>query len=117
MENNKITIKSMLIGSQGVGKTTLLLKIRNENEVTNFIGYTYSAIHYGNITFSIWDDGGCVLYNSLYEKIYNQTEYFIFVYDPFNAETFEDAKFWCFYLNKYKVSIFLIVETNGVSRK
>ena len=69
MENKKITINAMLIGSQGVGKTTLLINIRNENEVTNYIGYTYSDIHYGNITFSIWDDGGCALYNSLYEKI------------------------------------------------
>ena len=106
MENKKITINAMLIGSQGVGKTTLLINIRNENEVTNYIGYTYSDIHYGNITFSIWDDGGCALYNSLYEKIYNQTEYFILVYDPFNEETFEDAKFWYFYLRKYKVSFF-----------
>ena len=45
MENKKITINAMLIGSQGVGKTTLLIKIRNENEVTNYIGYTYSDIH------------------------------------------------------------------------
>lgn len=111
MNNNNIIIKAVLIGSQSVGRSSLLIQIRNEGDITNYIGYSYSNIQYKNITFSIWDDEGCALYNSIYEKIFNQTDYFIIIYEPFQQETFEDAKSWYFFIKRYKV-IYLIINRN-----
>ena len=98
------TVKVVLIGESGVGKTSIIARFINDtfdpNCVTS-LGASYISKnltfpeHQKTIKFDIWDTAGQEKYRSLAKVFYKDAMMIIFVYDITNKNSFDEIKnFW-----------------------
>ena len=104
MEGNEITLKVVLVGDSGVGKTCIIQRYVNNdynenNESTSTSTYTYKTLEYKEfnktISFDIWDTAGQELYRALAKNFYLNASIGILVYDIRRKESFNAIKdYW-----------------------
>ena len=104
MEGNEITLKVVLVGDSGVGKTCIIQRYVNNdynenNESTSTSTYTYKTLEYKEfnktISFDIWDTAGQELYRALAKNFYLNASIGILVYDIRRRESFNAIKdYW-----------------------
>ena len=104
MEGNEITLKVVLVGDSGVGKTCIIQRYVNNdynenNESTSTSTYTYKTLEYKEfnktISFDIWDTAGQELYRALAKNFYLNVSIGILVYDIRRKESFNAIKdYW-----------------------
>ena len=98
------TVKVVLIGESGVGKTSIIARFINDifdpNCVTS-LGASYISKnvifpeYQKTIKFDIWDTAGQEKYRSLAKVFYKDALIIIFVYDVTNQNSFKEIKnFW-----------------------
>ena len=94
-------IKIVLLGSCGVGKTSIILKY-GQNAFDKNIEPTYSAnklekdiiIEGQKIHIEIWDTAGQEKYRSISRLYTKNSKIIILVYDITNKDTFTDLNYW-----------------------
>ena len=103
MSNEKITIsvKMVICGNVGVGKTSLFTRINNleynQNPQSTSNDYQRKTYQKGNITLNCecWDTAGQEKYFSLNKIFFKDARIAILVYDITRRETYEKLKnFW-----------------------
>ena len=104
-ENDKdISIKTVLIGDSGVGKTSIITQF-TKNEFDPEIAASISSQYNSKIInikeiekeikFDIWDTAGQEIYRSLAKIFYKDSKIIIFVYDITNQKSFDGIKqYW-----------------------
>jgi small GTP-binding protein len=106
MENgNTKSVKAVLLGESGVGKTCIIARFINntfENNIMSTTGASYAGKtmafeEFGGqcITFEIWDTAGQEKYRSLTKIFYKDAAVAILVYDITRKESYEELKnYW-----------------------
>lgn len=106
--NNIKSIKLVLLGESGVGKSSIVLRF----VTNNFRPYSESTIGASFMTkiiiiddlpikFHIWDTAGQEKYHSLAPMYYRGSSVAIIVYDITNKESFKTVKKWINELKQY----------------
>ena len=104
-EQNAKSIKVVLLGETGVGKTCIIGRFINntfENNImsttgASYAGKTMSFDEFGGkcIKFEIWDTAGQEKYRSLTKIFYKDAAVAILVYDITRKESYEELKnYW-----------------------
>ena len=106
MENgNTKSVKAVLLGESGVGKTCIIARFINntfENNIMSTTGASYAGKtmafeEFGGqcIKFEIWDTAGQEKYRSLTKIFYKDAAVAILVYDITRKESYEELKnYW-----------------------
>ena len=115
MSNENINLKLAIIGSVGVGKSSIInrfIKDKFDAQMISTLGANYSkknmVINDKNVTLDIWDTAGQEKFHSMGRQFYTNSNIIIIVYDITNINTFEDIKNHWYndiveYADKYKV--------------
>ena len=101
MSNKAPEIKLILLGESGVGKTSIIKRITdqdfNENEASSLtMTYTLKEIvkNHKRIKLNIWDTIGQEQYRSIAKLFLNDTKIVILVYSIIAERTFKELDFW-----------------------
>ncbi len=88
------TMKTLMLGLDAAGKTTILYKMQLGEVVTSVptIGFNMETVQYRNIKFQVWDIGGQTIIRKLWSHYYENTDALIFVVDSSDPERIELAK-------------------------
>ena len=97
-----LTIKTVLIGDSGVGKTSIIKQFSNDEfdpECVSSIGGQYNSkkmtINDKEIKLDLWDTAGQDRYRSLAKIFYQDAKIIVFVYDITSIKSFEGIKnYW-----------------------
>ncbi|KAI9492138.1 P-loop containing nucleoside triphosphate hydrolase protein [Zychaea mexicana] len=110
MAHETATLKLLLIGNSGVGKSSLLLRFTDDtflppDEVSATIGVDFkvSMMNLNGDTYklTIWDTAGQERFRTLTSSYYRGAQGVILVYDVCNRETFDALKTWMNEVNTY----------------
>lgn len=106
--SSTFSVKTCIIGSQGVGKTSMIfqLSMRHfKSNVTPTIGASFSCkvidVDSYTIRFQIWDTAGQETYKSMLPMYYRKTNLAMVVYDITCIESFNSIPSWLEELEKY----------------
>ncbi|XP_065221178.1 ras-related protein Rab-18-like [Planococcus citri] len=99
--NEDITLKILVVGRSGVGKSSLAARYVDndfqEGSITT-IGIDYKTkfinIDGYNVKLQIWDTGGAEAFRTITRNYYRSTQGAILVYDVTNRKSFEDLAVW-----------------------
>ena len=98
---NEITLKILLLGDTGVGKTSILLKYTDgyfPEMYISTIGVEYKSkkvnINGNNINLQIWDTAGQERYKSITTSFLKGADGVLFVYDITQKASFDSLKNW-----------------------
>jgi len=102
------TLKLLIIGETGVGKSSLLLRFvddRFDPEQPATIGVDFKvktiAIQGNRVKLAIWDTAGQERFRTLTPSYYRGAQGVIFVYDVTSRQTFERLQHWLNELETY----------------
>ena len=99
-DSNCESVKIVLLGESGVGKTSILAQLMDQeynDEQTSTTGATFSTKTMNDkaLCFEIWDTAGQEKYRALTKMFYKDAAAAILVYDITRAESFEELKnYW-----------------------
>ena len=104
-DDNAKSVKAVLLGESGVGKTCIIARFINntfENNIMSTTGASYAGKtmtfdeYQGKcIKFEIWDTAGQEKYRALTKIFYKDAKVAILVYDITRKESFEEIKtYW-----------------------
>ena len=104
MQKTKNSIKVVLLGESGVGKTCLIKTYIDKKfeETMSTISYEYfkKEVKRGLTTYNIhmWDTAGQERFRSLSKIFIKDSQIVLFVYDIVNRKSFENISFWVNYV-------------------
>jgi len=113
MEENSVltTLKILIIGESGVGKSSLLLRFANDTfdpEISATIGVDFKVKeidnHGNKIKLAIWDTAGQERFRTLTPSYYRGGQGAILVYDVTSRESFQKIEDWLTELETYSTS-------------
>lgn len=101
MKSQAKSVKVVIIGNPGVGKTNIALRF-TENKFSGSSPPTTSAVMKANVItikdtafkIDVWDTAGQEAYQSISRTYYQDVEVAIIVYDVTNRESFDNINFW-----------------------
>ncbi len=102
-EKDDYTIKVVLLGESGVGKTCILVRYDSDffdqySEPTQCASFTSKTVRSKNgraeVRLHIWDTAGQEVYHSLTPAYYRDADAIILVYDITKPASFEALTFW-----------------------
>ena len=117
------TLKILIIGESGVGKSSLLLRFTEDNfdpEQTLTIGVDFKTkrlnIDGNSVKLAIWDTAGQERFRTLTPSYYRDAQGAILVYDVTNYSTFSKLETWLNELEAYstKRNIVKMVVANKI---
>lgn len=102
MTSLKTTIKVVLLGSEGVGKSSILNRFvyndfKEEVDSTNGASYAPKTLPVSGgkeMKFDVWDTAGKEKYRTLNRFFMKDALFAIFVYDPFNKDSFDNLEWY-----------------------
>lgn len=96
-----LAVKTCVIGSQGVGKTSIIYRLRMKKFKTNVvstIGASFSCkvmdVDSYTIKFEIWDTAGQEAFKAMLPMYYRKSILAIIVFDITSLESFNDIPKW-----------------------
>ena len=95
MDINKI--KTIFLGDIGVGKSSIINRIRNDSfseNISSTIGCEFTTYIYDNIKLMIWDTAGQELFRSFTPQFCRGANICIIVYDITNENTKNNIQTW-----------------------
>lgn len=106
--SSTFSVKTCIIGSQGVGKTSMIFQLSMKHfksNVTPTIGASFSCkvidVDSYTIRFQIWDTAGQETYKSMLPMYYRKTNLAMVVYDITCVESFNSIPSWIEELEKH----------------
>lgn len=124
------TIKVIVIGNSGVGKTRTIKKICNssyDGNKTIGVDFDSKVFIYNNLSYKIlfWDCAGDSRFNNIIRSYYNNTKYIAIFFDADSSSFEEDINYWRSELNhnleinKFKIIYIGIYdyEVNDITEK
>ncbi|KAL9642885.1 hypothetical protein ABK040_010581 [Willaertia magna] len=86
--------KILLVGLDAAGKTTILYKLKLNENITTIptIGFNVETVQYKKISFTMWDVGGQDKIRPLWRHYFSTTNAAIFVIDSNDRDRIEEAK-------------------------
>ena len=95
-------IKVVLLGSEGVGKSSILNRFvyndfKEEVDSTNGASYAPKTLPVSGgkeMKFDVWDTAGKEKYRTLNRFFMKDALFAIFVYDPFNKDSFDNLEWY-----------------------
>ncbi|KAF9947143.1 hypothetical protein BGZ65_009082, partial [Modicella reniformis] len=89
-----VPTKTMMIGLDGAGKTTILYHLKLSRRVTTIptIGFNVETISYNNFTITLWDICGQDRLRPLYRYYFADTVGMVFVVDSTDVERIGEVK-------------------------
>ncbi|XP_065885932.1 uncharacterized protein [Dysidea avara] len=108
MTNQPIEAKVVILGAQGVGKTSIVLRYVGKvfsNRVNSTIGasfftFTMDVDSSTKVKIQLWDTAGQERFRSMAPMYYRKANAAIIVYDITSSKSFEQAKDWVDELHK-----------------
>ncbi len=102
IKDNDYLIKLILIGSSGVGKTSILTQFADNKFTENYlttigVDFRFKTIKHEskNIKFQIWDTAGQERFRTITSAYYKGADGIIMVYDVTDPSSLEDIEqFW-----------------------
>ena len=102
MTSLKDTIKVVILGSEGVGKSSILNRFvyndfKEEVDSTNGASYAPKTLPVSGgkeMKFDVWDTAGKEKYRTLNRFFMKDALFAIFVYDPFNKDSFDNLEWY-----------------------
>lgn len=84
----KKTVRMVMVGLDGAGKTTILYKLKLGELVQTVptVGFNVETIRYKNISFTVWDVGGQYKIRALWRYYYSGVDAAIFVVDASDTQ-------------------------------
>eukprot|EP01119_Soliformovum_irregulare_P025317 TRINITY_DN9330_c0_g1_i1.p1 TRINITY_DN9330_c0_g1~~TRINITY_DN9330_c0_g1_i1.p1 ORF type:complete len:201 (-),score=51.32 TRINITY_DN9330_c0_g1_i1:38-640(-) len=110
MQNNQSTntLKILLVGESGTGKSSLLLRYAEDTFSTTFmttigIDFKYKQMQVGDqeIRLALWDTAGQEKYRVITSSFYRGAHGVILVYDITNRESYQMLERWVADIAKY----------------
>lgn len=105
------TLKILIIGESGVGKSSLLLRFANDTfdpEISATIGVDFKVKeidnHGNKIKLAIWDTAGQERFRTLTPSYYRGGQGAILVYDVTSRESFQKIEDWITELETYSTN-------------
>ena len=105
--DNKITIKLIILGDSGVGKSSIIQRYYsdsfNENlQITLKANFLEKEVIINNqkITLELWDTAGQEKYRSLTQIFVKNSKIIIFAYSVTSLKSFESLNFWYDFVQK-----------------
>jgi small GTP-binding protein len=96
-----ITVKVVLLGNSGVGKSSLALRFTadafaDEHDPTLGAAFMTKTMNFNDrkVKFNIWDTAGQERYRSMARMYYQDAQAAILVYDLTSKESFTELKNW-----------------------
>jgi ADP-ribosylation factor protein 1 len=88
------TVRMVMVGLDGAGKTTILYKMKLGEIVTTIptIGFNVETVEYKNLKFTMWDIGGQDRLRPLWKHYFAGTHGVIFVVDSNDTERIPKAR-------------------------
>ena len=111
------SLKILLIGDSGVGKTALLRQYCDQmfsDDVSSTIGVDYRTtkviLNYQTIILQLWDTAGQEKFRNITTSYYRGSQGILIVYDSSNFETLQQVSYWIGELKKENVDgvVFLV---------
>ncbi len=97
IKDNDYLIKLILIGSSGVGKTSILTQFADNKFSQNYlttigVDFRFKTIKYENknVKFQIWDTAGQERFRTITSAYYKGADGIIMVYDVTDPSSLED---------------------------
>ena len=89
----KNDVRILMVGVDGVGKSTILYQLKMGETVKTIptIGFNVETLDYKGLNFTVWDVGGQDKIRVLWKPYYQNTDGLIFVVDSNDRERIEDA--------------------------
>ncbi|CAD6194167.1 unnamed protein product [Caenorhabditis auriculariae] len=86
--------RTLMLGLDGAGKTTILYKLKLNEVVTTIptIGFNVENVSYQKISMTVWDVGGQERIRALWKYYFPNTTALIFVVDSNDTERVEEAR-------------------------
>ncbi|KAH0792340.1 ADP-ribosylation factor 1 [Histomonas meleagridis] len=90
-------IKIFVMGTNGSGKTKLLCKLMNAENLPTIptIGFNIQTVKYKTLQLEMWDTGGNnreMFFDTLYRQYFHDTQGIIFVVDSNDTTSLDDAR-------------------------
>ena len=109
MENKQYSLKYVIIGDTGVGKTNIIYRFNTgeyggnllHGTIGSEISIKYCKINNINLKLEIWDTTGISEFESIRISFYKYAACIIIVYDISNKESLESVSRWIEECNKY----------------
>ncbi len=115
----KFLYKTVIVGSSGVGKTSLLNRFVEDRFESNYkptLGvdikrYTFEYNSHTNFSFTAWDVSGQNSFKSLRKVYYPNTQSFLILFDLSDRDSFRKVDYWLDEIHQYgnKNGVFLLV--------
>ncbi|ELP89743.1 hypothetical protein EIN_424250 [Entamoeba invadens IP1] len=106
-ERMELTIKMLMLGESGVGKTSLLLRFTENKffkDITSTIGIDFrmKRMEFEGMMYrlQLWDTAGQERFRTIVTSYYRGVSGIILVYDVTSKESFENIKYWSDNVNK-----------------
>ncbi|CAL2040335.1 hypothetical protein CAEBREN_30088 [Caenorhabditis brenneri] len=89
-----IECRTLMLGLDGAGKTTILYKLKLNETVNTIptIGFNVETVTFEKLTLTVWDVGGQEKIRALWKYYFPNTTTLVFVVDSSDAERFPEAK-------------------------
>ena len=108
-EENLPSYKVLIIGDQGIGKTSLIQRYINDkfienNDSTIGLDYHIKTVQVSpedNILLKIWDTAGSEKFHSIAQSFFTNCDGIILCFDITDFKTFENLTGWIDYINQY----------------
>ncbi|CCD63776.1 ADP-ribosylation factor 1-like 1 [Caenorhabditis elegans] len=89
-----IECRTLMLGLDGAGKTTILYKLKLNETVNTIptIGFNVETVTFQKITLTVWDVGGQKKIRALWKYYFPNTTTLVFVVDSSDIERIPEAK-------------------------
>ena len=91
---NELQAKILVVGLDGVGKTTILDKIERGKLVQTFptVGFMIKTLQHKKTNFTMWDVGGRQQLRKLWKHYYTDSDAIIFVVDSNDKDRLDESR-------------------------
>lgn len=89
-----IECRTLMLGLDGAGKTTILYKLKLNETVNTIptIGFNVETVTFQKLTLTVWDVGGQEKIRPLWKYYFPNTTTLVFVVDSSDVDRLSDAK-------------------------